>query len=87
MGLAKFTAKDPFNPTATKDELEEILRKIHGVTDWTIHEDGDVTLEYDRHFISDELIEDALAGMGFKIEHILDDLDASEADVNRALHE
>jgi len=87
LGLARFTAKHPYNPTATKEKLEEILRKIHGVTDCTIHEYGDVTLEYDRHFVSDELIEDALACMGFKIKHTLDDLDASEADVNRALDE
>jgi hypothetical protein len=37
------------------------------VIDWTVHEDGDVTLEFDHDLISDELIEDALAGMGFKL--------------------
>jgi hypothetical protein len=87
MGLAKFTAKDPYNPAATEEELDEIIPKIHGVIDWTVHEDGDVTLEYDRHLISDELIEDALVGMGFKLKHIFDEPDASEAEVRSALDE
>ena len=87
MGLAKFTAKDPYSPAATEEELDEIIPKIHGVIDWTVHEDGDVTLEYDRHLISDELIEDALVGMGFKLKHILDEPDASEAEVRSALDE
>ena len=87
MGLAKFTATDTYTPAATEEELENIIPKIHGVIDWNVHEDGDVTLEYDRHLISDELIEDALVGMGFKLKHILDEPDASEAEVRRALDE
>ncbi len=85
MGLAKFTAKDPYSPNATAEELDELFPKIHGVIDWSVHEDGDVTLEYDRGLISDELIEDALAGMGFKIKHILDKPDANEAETRSAL--
>jgi len=87
MGLAKFTAVDPYNPSATEQELDELIPKIHGVTDWTVHENGDVALKYDKHLIGDDVIEEALAGMGFKLVHILDDPDASEVDVKRALDE
>jgi hypothetical protein len=85
MGFARFIAKDPHTPTATKQELEELIPKIRGVIDWTAHPDGDVTIEYDRHLISDKLIEEALAGMGFQLHHIFDKPKADDAEVQAAL--
>ena len=85
MGIAKFTAKDPYYSNAIVEELDELIPKIHGVIDLTVHKDGDVTLEYDRELISEELIEDALSDMGFKIQHILDKPDANKAEARRTL--
>ncbi len=85
MGLARFVAKDPYTPAATEKELEDLIPKIHGVIDWTIHANGDVTIEYDRERISDELIEEALIGIGFKLKHIYDDPNADEVKAHKAL--
>lgn len=85
MGLAKFVAKDPYTPPATEDELREFIPQIHGVTNWTIDPDGEVTLEYDESEIDDPLIEEALDGMGFKLKHIFDEPNATEVDVTQAL--
>jgi hypothetical protein len=72
MGLARFVATDPYTPTATQAELEELLARMHGVTDCTVHSNGDVTLKYDSHMVADEVIEAALKGMGFKLHHLFD---------------
>jgi hypothetical protein len=58
---------------------------MDGVIDWTIHHSGDVTLEYDRDRISDDLIEDALSGIGFKLKHIFDKPNATEVEVHKAM--
>jgi len=85
MGLARFVARDPYTPAVTEQELEEIITKIHGIIDWTIHPNGEVTIEYNRQLISDELVEEALTGIGFELRHIFDDPDADENEVEEAL--
>jgi hypothetical protein len=85
MGLARFVAQDPYRPRATKEELDEMLNKVDGALGWTIHDNGDVTLEYDSSRLYEGLIEDALAGTGFKLHHIEDEPDASEAEAGKAL--
>jgi hypothetical protein len=83
-----WVAKDPYTPLKTEEELEELLSKMHGVIDWNIHQDGAVTLEYDHHLISEEVIEDALpGGIGFKVQHILDEPDADEAEARKAIEQ
>jgi hypothetical protein len=85
MGLARFVAQDPYSPKATKEELNDLLDRMKGVLDWTIHDNGDVTLAYDPNRIYGGLIEDALAGIGFKLHHVLDEPNVSEAEVADAL--
>jgi hypothetical protein len=85
VGVAEFIAKDPFDPEAVDKEMRDLMPKIHGVIDWTIHPHGDVTFEYERSPINDALIEEALSGMGFKIRHVCDDPNADEAEVRQAL--
>jgi hypothetical protein len=85
MGLARFVAQDPYRPRATNDELDRVLDRVDGALAWTIEENGDVTLEYDSERIDEGLIEDALAGIGFKLHHIADEPAASEAEVEEAL--
>ena len=58
MGIAKFNAKDPYRPEALKTELNELR--------------GEVAVEYDNDLINDEMIEDALSGIGLKLKHIAD---------------
>jgi hypothetical protein len=85
VGLAEFIAKDPYGPEAIEDELRNLVPKIHGVIDWTIHPNGDVVFEYTHNPVNDQVIEEALAGIGFEIKHIFDEPDASEAEVHEAL--
>lgn len=85
VGLAEFIAKDPYTPEATENELRGLLPKIHGVIDWTIHPNGDVVFEYTHNPVNDQVIEEALAGIGFKIEHIFDEPEADEVEVHEAL--
>jgi hypothetical protein len=85
MNLARFVARDPYRPQATQEELDALLLKMDGVVDWTIHSEGEVTLEYDPKRISDEIIEDAFAGLGFELTHIFDIPHASQAEVDKAL--
>jgi hypothetical protein len=85
MSLARFIARDRYAPAATEEELENLIPRMHGVVDWTIHSNGDVTLAYDRSRISDEVIEEALKGLGFQLKHICDEPEANEAEVHRAL--
>ena len=77
MGIARFIIKDPYLPAETEEEVEGLFCKIHGITHWAFCPDGDVTYEYDHHMISDEIIEEALTGMGFELEHIFDNPYAS----------
>lgn len=78
MGLARFIVKDPYLPAATEEEVEDLFCKIHGVTNWTIQSDGEVTFAYDRYLISDETVEAALDGLGFELEHVFDNPYAGE---------
>ena len=82
MGIARFIARDPYVPTATDDELRELFARMDGVLDWSMTENGEVAVEYDHDLINDEMIEEALSGMGFKLKHVFDypdlPMDASE---------
>lgn len=84
MGLARFIAKDPYKPAATRAELDDLLVEMHGIINWKIGADGEVTVEYDPVRISDQVIEEALDGMGFKLQHIFDKPHASDAEVHQA---
>lgn len=72
MGLARFIVNDPYMPAATGEEVEDFFCKIHGVTHWTIRPNGEVTCTYNRYMISDDIIEAALSGLGFELQHIFD---------------
>lgn len=85
MGLARFVAQDPYRPNATKEELDGVLDRVDGALDWTIEDNGDVTLEYDAERIDEGLLEDALVGIGFKLQHIVDEPAASVAEAESAL--
>jgi hypothetical protein len=75
MGVAKFIAIDQFVPSATKEELDNLLGKMEGVQDWAINPNVEIAVEYDHNRINDEMIEAALRGIGFKLKHISDSPD------------
>jgi hypothetical protein len=85
IGLARFIAVDHCEPRASKKELNDLLSRMDGVIDWTVHRSGGVTLEYDRDRISDDLIEDALIGIGFRLKHVFDKPNATEVEVQAAI--
>ncbi|HBY97839.1 MAG: hypothetical protein M5U01_31245 [Ardenticatenaceae bacterium] len=76
MGRAVFVANDPRNRTV--GHLENLIAELRGVTDWTLGPDGVVTIEYDDEMIGVATIEEALAGLGFRVEHVADDPEAGD---------
>lgn len=76
MGVAKFVAVDTYQPDALQAELDNLLGKMDGVLDWAINlEDDEVAVEYDHELINDEMIEEALSGVGLRLKHICDNPD------------
>ena len=70
MGVVQFIAKDPYAPAATEAEIEGLLVEMSGIADWTIEANGEVRVEYDSYYISSDMIEEALTGLGFKVKHL-----------------
>lgn len=85
MGVAKFIAKDPYAPSATEAELDQLLGEMDGVLDWAINEDQEVAVEYDHDLINDEMIEEALSGLGLQLKHISDAPDISDEEARQVL--
>lgn len=84
-GLARFVARDPYRPTHSVEEVDELLQKMDGVVDWAFDPDGLVVVEYNPDRIDDSLIEDALAGVGLQLEHVSDEPRADTEELLRAL--
>jgi hypothetical protein len=87
MGIARFFAVDTYQPKATRDEIDALLSKMDGVTDWRFHPKGEVVVEYGSNRISDEMIEAALQGVGYSLVHISDDPQVAGKDADEALFE
>jgi hypothetical protein len=85
MGIARFFAVDTYRPKATHDEIDVILSKMAGVTEWRFHPDGEVAVEYDSDRIGDQIIEAALEGVGYGLKHISDDPQVAGDDANEML--
>jgi hypothetical protein len=83
--VARFVAVDLIAPTDTRRELESLMRRFHSVFAWTIHPDGEVTVEFDRTRISDAVIEEALARLGFAVTHMFYEQDVDEGEIQRVL--
>jgi hypothetical protein len=86
-GVAKFIAKDPYAPLATREELNDLLSRMDGVIDWAINKDNEVAVEYEQDRINDEMIEDALIGLGLKLKHISEELDIPDAEARQVLEQ
>lgn len=71
MGRAVFVANDPNDRTA--GQLEDLIPELRGVTDWNLGPGGEVVIEYDDEMIGAATIEEALAGLDFRVKHIDDE--------------
>lgn len=87
MGVAKFIAKDPYVPSATLEELYDLLSEMDGVLDWSVSQAGEVAVEYDQYRITDEMIEKALSGLGFEVKHLSDVPDLPDEQARQVLDE
>jgi hypothetical protein len=85
MGIARFFAVDTYRPRATRDEIDTILSKMRGVTDWRFHPKGEVVVQYESDLIGDEAIEAALEGVGYGLAHISDDPHVAGTEADEAL--
>ncbi len=83
--VARFVALDPVVPDDTRREIENLMRRFHSVFAWTIHPDGEVTVEFDRTRISDALIEEVLVRLGFNVTHVFYEQDVDEGEIQRVL--
>lgn len=70
MGRAIFTAREPHQ--TTRADLETLISDLRAVTQWDVDLTGTMTIEYDEQAGSVEVIEEALAGLGFEVQPIAD---------------
>ena len=77
---AIFIATDPFRRSDEESKLRTLLTDLRGVLDWRVADNGEVTVEYDHDETSSNVIEEALAGIGYQIKHIHDDARLGKAD-------
>lgn len=80
MTRATFIAQDPHRRTADEGELKGLLDDIRGIKHWSIDAQGQVTVEYDHQQTSSNVIEEALAGIGYRVKHLHDDARLGKAD-------
>lgn len=85
MSLARFVAKDKYRPQATEEELADIFLEMDGVVAWNIHDNGEVTIEYDGTRVNERTIEEAIHGLGFVLIHIDDRGDVTPQEISQAL--
>lgn len=80
MSQAIFTAIDPNRRTGERSQLRNLLSDMRGVLDWRIDADGQVVVEYNHEETSSNVIEEALAGIGYRVKHVHDDARLGDAD-------
>ncbi len=80
MSQAIFSAIDPNHRTGARSQLGNLLADIRGVLDWQIDSDGQVVVEYNHQETSSNVIEEALAGVGYRVKHVRDDARLGDAD-------
>lgn len=80
MSQATFMALDPNHRTTERSQLGNLLADIRGILDWRIDPDGQVVVDYDHQETSSNVIEEALAGVGYRIKHVRDEARLGDAD-------
>ncbi len=72
MARAVSVAGDPYRRDESKEKLRDLIAEIHGVTEWHIDSNGCVTMDYKPEETSSNVVEEALVGIGYRIEHVSD---------------
>lgn len=80
MSRAVFVASDPYHRAESEKKLSGLIKDIRGVTDWSIDSKGEVTIEYKPEETSSNVVEEALAGIGYRIQHVTDSERLGKAD-------
>ncbi len=80
MSQATFIARLPYDRQESERKLSATLSEIRGITDWSIGPDGEVTVEYNHDETSSNVIEEALAGIGYMVRHVYDTQRLGKAD-------
>jgi hypothetical protein len=80
MARAVFVAGDPYRRDESKKKLKNLIAEMRGVTDWHIDSNGRVTVDYKPEETSSNVVEEALAGIGYRIEHVSDSQRLGRAD-------
>lgn len=78
MGRAVFVATEL--DRVSEAHLEAVLPRLRGVTGWDASAAGQVTIEFDHRVISAETIEEGIAGLGFRVQHVYESPDDGSAD-------
>ena len=78
MGQAIFIADDPAG--VTEGQLSTLVDQLRSVTAWNVGPNGEVVIEYREGDIAVETIEEALAGLGYRVQPVADDPDAGDAE-------
>ncbi len=80
MSQAIFIARSPDHREASEKKLDAIISDIRGITHWRVVPDGVVTVEYNHDETSSNVIEEALAGIGYQVQHVYDTQRLGRAD-------
>lgn len=80
MSRATFIARSPDDRKENEKKLNGIISEVRGITDWNIGPNGEVTVEYNHDETSSNIIEEALAGIGYQVRHIHDTQRLGKAD-------
>ncbi len=80
MTQAVFIVGDPYHRRDSETKLRNLIAEIRGIRNWNIDGNGEVTIDYDHDVTSSNVIEEALAGIGYKIKHVHDDARLGKAD-------
>lgn len=74
MQQAVFITLEPDLPRDNK--LELILPLVEGVKEWSLAENGELTVEYDESEVGPAHIENAVEALGYRVKHAPDEAEA-----------
>jgi hypothetical protein len=80
MARATLVVGDPHHRVDCEKKLRDLIADMRGVTNWDIDSNGRVTVDYEPEETSSNIIEEALAGIGYRIEHVADSQRLGKAD-------
>ncbi len=80
MAQAVFIAGDPNRRAESENKLQERVAAMRGVIAWSVDAGGHVTVDNRQDQTSSNVIEEPLAGIGYRIERVEDSRRVGNAD-------